>query len=252
MGVSGRENPRDRRLRPRDMPSGNDAAGSRRSASISPCEEGARPISGAALGVESFNTDLLLQMSDENQLRGEVTRLLKELHAGNRAAEDALFAVVYDELHRLAVGAMNAERRNHTLQPTALVHEVYVRVLGGQVSEFQNRTHFVRVAARAMRRVLVDHARKRLAARRGGNPIQVEIDDIPIAADAHIDDILALEQALSRLEKLDPQQGKVVELRYFAGLTEQETAVALGVSARTVQREYKTAKAWLYGEMTRR
>lgn len=185
-------------------------------------------------------------------LRGDVTRLLNEIRDGNGTAESELFAIIYGELHRMAVRFMRSERPGHTLQPTALVHEAYLRILGESAPEWQNRAHFLAVGAQAMRRILLDHARKRSAAKRGGDPLRVELAESLVPGGEPGDDIIALEEALLRLEKWDPRLGRIVELRFFAGLTDEEAALVLGVSTRTVQRDWSTAKAWLYSEMTKR
>ena len=183
---------------------------------------------------------------------GEVTRLLERASSGDAAARATLFDVLYRELRRLAEAAMRAERANHTLQPTALVHEAYLRLAGAH-GRFESRAHFLDVAASAMRRVLVDHARGRNAHKRGRGATLVTLDDLedlpqPAAEDV---DLVVLDDALSRLAALDARQGQIVELRFFGGLSVEETAAVLGVSERTIKREWQMSRAWLRREMSR-
>jgi len=167
---------------------------------------------------------------------GEVTRLLEQASAGNADARATLFDVLYRELRRLAEAAMRAERVNHTLQPTALVHEAFLRLASDQ-GRFESRAHFLGVAAGAMRRVLVDHARGRNAQKRGRGATLVtvqDLDDLPQPAATEDLDLVVLDDALSRLTVLDARQGQIVELRFFGGLSVEETAAVVGVSERTV------------------
>jgi RNA polymerase sigma-70 factor, ECF subfamily len=183
---------------------------------------------------------------------GEVTRLLEQASAGDTAARATLFDVLYRELRRLAEGAMRAERANHTLQPTALVHEAFLRLAGNQ-GRFESRAHFLGVAASAMRRVLVDHARGRNAQKRGSGATLVtvsDLDDLPQPTGQDID-LIALDDALSRLIALDARQAQIVELRFFGGLSVEETAAVVGVSERTVKREWQVSRAWLRREIAR-
>jgi RNA polymerase sigma factor (TIGR02999 family) len=184
---------------------------------------------------------------------GTFTRLLDDVSAGDEAAAAALFALVYEELRRLAATALRGERRDHTLQPTALVHEAYLRLGDEPQARWENRAHFVAVAARAMRRVLVDHARARKAQKRGSGGARVSLEDIDLVAPAPNSDLdlVLLDQALARLSLIDPRQGRMVELRFFGGLTVDETAALLGTSARTVKRDWRMARAWLKREMAR-
>lgn len=185
----------------------------------------------------------------EKQSGQEVTALLKEWGAGDRGALERLMPLVYDELRRLAASQLRAERGNHTLQPTALVHEAYLRLVGQRSVSWANRAHFFGIAAQMMRRVLVDHARKRQAAKR--NPGTVHVD-LAASAEGKADrapELLALDDALTELEKLDPRQAKVVELRFFGGLSVEETAEVAGISTATVKREWKTARAFLRHEI---
>ena len=184
---------------------------------------------------------------------GEVTRLLEQASAGNADARATLFDVLYRELRRLAEAAMRAERANHTLQPTALVHEAFLRLASDQ-GRFESRAHFLGVAAGAMRRVLVDHARGRNAQKRGRGATLVtvqDLDDLPQPAATEDLDLVVLDDALSRLTVLDARQGQIVELRFFGGLSVEETAAVVGVSERTEKREWQISRAWLRREIAR-
>lgn len=176
----------------------------------------------------------------------EVSRLLHSWRAGDGDALDRLIPLVHDELRRMAEVCMRGERAGHTLQPTALVHEAYLRLIGAEVA-WQDRAHFFAVAATTMRRVLVDHARAKGRAKRDGRPVSLE-ESILIAPD-RADDLLVVDDALDRLEEHDARAAKVVELHYFGGLTYEETAEALGVSAATVDRDLRFARAWLHREL---
>jgi len=180
---------------------------------------------------------------------GDVTRLLIELRNGNREAESELMSLVYSELRRIASSCMRRERRDHTLQPTELVSEAYLRLVGQSDKDWQSRAHFYAVAAQVMRRVLVDYARARNAGKRGADVKKINIDDIQVAFDIRSEELLDLDEALSRLAEWDPRQSRVVELRMFGGLSEEEIADVLNVSSRTVKRDWRLARAWLYGEM---
>jgi RNA polymerase sigma-70 factor (ECF subfamily) len=183
---------------------------------------------------------------------GDVTVLLAEMKRGNREALPKLIPLVYHELKRLAAHFLHAEREGHTLQPTALVHEAYLR-LAGQTAPWHNRAQFMGVAAQLMRRILVDYARQRVAAKRGGGQIPAEIEACEIAGGAgQSEEMLAVDEALAGLAKLDPQQAQVVEMRYFCGMTVEETAEALAIAPRTVKREWAMAKAWLRVEISSR
>jgi RNA polymerase sigma factor (TIGR02999 family) len=176
----------------------------------------------------------------------EVTRLLIEWSEGNQKALDHLIPLVYDELRSLAESYLRQERSDHTLQPTALIHEAFFKLIDQRHVQWQNRAHFFGIAARVMRRILVDHARHRSAAKRPPMESHLSIDDVDVVSDTPDVDVLALDQALGRLAAMDPQQERIVEMRFFAGLTVEETAVALNVSTTTVKREWSLAKAWLY------
>jgi RNA polymerase sigma factor (TIGR02999 family) len=176
----------------------------------------------------------------------DVTQLLLDWSKGDRAALDQLMPLVYDELRRLANSYLRRERPDHTLQPTALVHEAYLRLIDQQTVQWQNRAHFFGIAAQTMRRILVDHARYHAREKRLSVSQKVSLDDAIIAAHPPDIDVLALDSALNQLADLDPQQANVVELRCFGGLTVEETAEVLGVSPATVKRDWSMAKAWLY------
>lgn len=179
-------------------------------------------------------------------MSGSVSQLLIDWRSGNRAALDQLIPLVHAELHRMAEECLRGERPGHTLQPTALVNEAYLRLIGASVA-WQDRAHFFAVSATTMRRVLVDHARARGRLKRAGRPVSLE-DSLIIAAD-RADDFLVVNDALDRLEQQDARAARVVELHYFGGLTYEEAAEALGVSAATVDRDLRFARAWLHREL---
>lgn len=174
-----------------------------------------------------------------------VTNLLLAWGGGDAAAFDRLVPIVYDELHRQAERFLRSESPGHTLQTTALVHEAYLRLVDQREAHWQNRAQFFGIAGQLMRRILVDHARAHRAAKRGGNAVQVTLDESAVETSGADVDLLALDDALTRLAVLDAQQAKVVELRYFTGLGIEETAEALGISPATVKREWAMARAWL-------
>lgn len=183
---------------------------------------------------------------------GEVTRLLAELSKSNPEAEARLIPLVYEHLHRLAASYMRGERPDHTLQATGLVNEAYLRLVSQHATEWRDRTHFFGIAARLMRQILVEHARARHAAKRGGaGPLFVPLGDEQDVFSARSRELVELDDALQCLEQLDPQQARIVELRFFGGLTVEETAEALGISPRTVKRDWAIARAWLHGELCR-
>ena len=179
----------------------------------------------------------------------DVTTLLGDWSRGNETALNQLLPLVYAELRRVAARQLRKERANHTLQPTALVHEVYMRLADQRRVDWQNRTHFFGVAARVMRRILVDHARRHGASKRGDGVRCVLIDEAKDIAASHEMPVLALDHALHRLEKVDAELAKIVELRAFGGLTIEEAANVLGVSPSTAKRDWRTAKAWLNREL---
>jgi RNA polymerase sigma factor (TIGR02999 family) len=178
------------------------------------------------------------------------SRLLRAWGRGDLQARDELVPVVYRELRRRAGAYLRRERPDHTLQPTALVHEAYVRLMGQERVAWQNRAHFFAIAAQMMRRVLIDHAREHQAAKRPGAAVKVVLDDRAGATEPRHCELMALDQALVELARIDPRQGQIMELRYFGGLSEQEVAAVLSISRATVTREWHTARAWLYRRMT--
>jgi RNA polymerase sigma-70 factor, ECF subfamily len=181
---------------------------------------------------------------------GPVTQLLVRVQAGDSGALDRLLPLVYDELQRLARRHIRKERRNHTLQSTALVHEAYLRLVGQAPSALQTRTHFFAVAANLMREILVDHARRHKSAKRGGGAYRVTLDDALEQAPQADLDLVALDEALLALARVDPAKARLVELRYFGGLTIEESAAVLGLSLATVKRHWSLARAWLYREIS--
>ena len=187
-------------------------------------------------------------MPEPSNAKG-VTELLRELGAGKDGAEEALLSLIYDELHALARLFMGRERVGHTLQTTALVHEAYLRLYGSNQENWESKAHYMRLAARAMRRVLIDHARRRNSQKRGGDHHRTSLSSAVAIENQDPIDLLALDQALSKLSDLDPRLGQVVELRYFCGLTVEETAEVLGASPRTVKSDWRMARAWLKQEL---
>lgn len=181
----------------------------------------------------------------------DVTQLLVEASQGDRGAVDALLPHVYKELRRLAGGYMKREREGHTLDATGLVHEAYMKLVDQSRVEWQNRSHFFGIAATAMRRILVDHARARQADKRGGGVEHAEIVDDLVASDERGDELIAVDEALERLAAWDPVKSRVIELRFFGGLSIEECAEVMEVSVATVNRHWRMAKAWLHGELTR-
>jgi RNA polymerase sigma-70 factor (ECF subfamily) len=180
----------------------------------------------------------------------EITLWLQEWSVGKAEALEALMPAVYDELHRQAARYLRRERIGHTLQPTALINEVYLKLIDQQHVNWQNRAHFFGIAAQAMRRILVDHAKSRHRDKRGGNAenLALEAADFAISNSKSVD-LIALDEALNRLAELDDRQARIVELRFFSGLSVEETAEALGISPATVKNDWRTAKAWLFREI---
>ena len=179
-----------------------------------------------------------------------VSGLLRAWGRGDLGARDELLPLVYGELRRRAAGYLRRERQDHTLQPTALVHEVYLRLMGEARVPWQDRAHFYRVAAQMMRRILVDHARAHKAAKRPRSAFRVDLNDQIAGKEPRGVDLLSLDQALTDLTTFDPRMAQIVELRYFGGLSEQELAKVLSISRSTVTREWQTARTWLYRRMT--
>jgi RNA polymerase sigma factor (TIGR02999 family) len=188
------------------------------------------------------------RMSGEAQ--DEVTQILNDWSGGDAKAQERLMPFVYDELRRLARSFLFQERGDHTLQPTALVHEAYVRLVDQTRVNWQNRSHFYGVASRMMRRVLVDHARAHAAEKRGGGAIRLSIDDVQVPLEQRAADFVALDEALEKLSQFDERKGKIVEMRFFGGLNDEEIAEVLGVTTRTVLRDWKKARLWLYRELS--
>lgn len=181
----------------------------------------------------------------ENSDPQQVTTLLLQWREGDADAGNRLLKTVYSELRRLAAHYMRQERADHTLQATALVHEMYLRLVASGPVNWQNRAHFFAVAAQQLRRILVNHARDRQAGKRGGKQVKLALTDVNGLAEPRNEDLLLIDEALRELEKLDPRSAQVVELRFFGGLTEAEAAEALGVSLATVKRDWEFARAWL-------
>jgi RNA polymerase sigma-70 factor, ECF subfamily len=184
-------------------------------------------------------------MENEN---GEVTQLLRAMAAGDSAAADKLLPIVYGELHRLARAYMRRERPDHTLQATALINEAYLRLAHEDI-DWNSRQHFIGIAANVMRRVLVDYARTHKAEQRGGGMKRVEMEDSFAITTEKLDEVVVLDEALNALESLHPRQGKVVELRYFGGLSLDQIALFLGISPRSVKRDWSLARIWLFREL---
>jgi RNA polymerase sigma factor (TIGR02999 family) len=188
-------------------------------------------------------------MSDR-QCDPDVTRLLQQWQAGDAQAMERLLPLVYDELRGVARARLRNERADHTLQPTALVHEAYVRLVGQRQSPPQNRVHLFAIAARLMREILVDHARRKAADKRGGTAAMLTLDDAIPAPQAATVDLLALDEALTELHTFDSRLSRVVEMKFFAGLNINEMAEAVGVSTATIERDWTVAKAWLHQRLS--
>lgn len=190
-------------------------------------------------------------MSQPGSVKHTITRMLQEWSGGRREVIDDLMPLVYDELHRQAKRYLRRERPGHTLQTTALIHEAYLKLIDQRNVAWESRTHFYAIAAQAMRRILVDHARTQKREKRGGDNIAVPLDEaLQIAAkDEKTVDLIALDEALTRLAERDERQARVVELRYFADLSLEETAAALGISRATAALDWSMAKAWLFREL---
>jgi RNA polymerase sigma factor (TIGR02999 family) len=180
---------------------------------------------------------------------GDVTRALNLLSQGSKDAEAQLIEIVYEELKRIAARHLRREPAGHTLQPTALVHEAYFRLIGKTDITWENRAHFFATAATVMRNILVDHARASRAQKRGSGAVQVDLGEVIGASDSRIEEILAVDQVLDRLNDLSPRQRTIVEMRFYGGLTEEEIGAVLHLGSRTIRREWAVAKAWLHAEM---
>ena len=179
----------------------------------------------------------------------DLTRILKDARAGHADATEELAALLYGELREIARREMADERADHTLQPTALVHEAYLRLFGGENPSFENREQFFAAAATTIRRVLVDHARQRAREKRGGDRNRLPLEDVQPEAPIAPEGLLALDEALARLARFDPLKARIVELRFFAGMKVEELARVLGTSESTIRREWRAARAWLRGEL---
>lgn len=180
----------------------------------------------------------------------EVTQLLVSWSDGDKKALDKLLPLIYQSLQKIARQHLNRERASHTLQTTALVHEAYLKLIDQNSVHWQNRSHFFAIASQAMRRILLDHARRQIAEKRGGAENKISLEEIDAASVNPDENLIALDDALNELEKFDPQQSRIVELRYFGGLTVEETSEVLKISPRTVHREWAMARAWLYRTLT--
>jgi RNA polymerase sigma factor (TIGR02999 family) len=179
----------------------------------------------------------------------EVSRLLAECSSGNQGAFEQLLPLVYDELHRLAAKYMSRERAGHTLQTTALVNEAYLRLADQKSARWKDRAHFFAVASKVMRQILIDHARTHARAKRGGGGTRISLDEVAVISKERAADLLELDEALRKLAEMDQRKSEVVELRFFGGLTIEEAAEVLKVTAKTVTRDWTMARAWLYREM---
>lgn len=182
----------------------------------------------------------------------EITQILHDWNAGNEEARDRLLPFVYDQLRRQAGIMMSRERSNHTLQPTALVHEAFIKLSKDSGIEWKDRSHFYGIASNMMRQILIQHARHHAAEKRGGNPVHFSIYDLQIPVEERSNSIIALDEALERLAELDAQQASVVEMRFFGGFNNEEIAESLGISIRTVVRIWQAAKFWLYRELNQK
>ena len=192
-------------------------------------------------------------MGPDAEEKPEISRVLQEWSSGQPEASDKLMTLVYDELRRQAVRYLRRERHGHTLQPTALIHETYLKLLNQRDVDWQNRAHFFGVAAQAMKRILIDHAKARHREKRGGAAENLPLDEarFVISSEKSVD-LIALDEALTRLGSFDPRQANIVDLKYFAGLSIEDIAETLNISPATVKREWNSAKAWLFHEITRR
>jgi len=187
-----------------------------------------------------------LSGSQMDQPSQSVTHLLLAWRNGNKEALDQLIPLVHSELHRIAARQMKNERRGHTLQTTALLNEAYEKLVEHQDLQWQNRSHFFAIAAQIMRRILIDHARKRLRMKRSGGLQKISLDEVALVSEPRAEELIALDNALSKLAKFDPQKSRIVEFKFFGGLTMEEIAELEQVSTKTIQREWRAAKAWLY------
>jgi RNA polymerase sigma factor (TIGR02999 family) len=193
-----------------------------------------------------FSTGTFFMSSTEH----DITQLLRDWSKGHQNAFDELLPIIYNELRHVAHNYLRRERDDHTLQTTALVHEAYLKLIDQKQVQWQNRAHFFAIAAQAMRRILIDNARRHAAVKRGEAPEKLSLEDVESISIGKDETLLALDEALQELEKIDPQQSRVIELRYFGGLTIEETAEVMNLSSATVKREWAMARAWLYKKIT--
>ena len=209
--------------------------------------------SGTILAVTELQPTVCILHSrvSETNPQGEVTRLLAEWSSGDQSALNKMMPLVYAELHRIAQRAWSQQSHNNTLQPTALINEAYLKLANAENVSFQDRCHFFAVACKAMRQILVNHAKSRLSDKRGGGVANVSLDDVQPVVHQEAAEIVALNEALEALHAVDPRKSMVVEMRYFGGLSIEETAEAMGVSVRTVIRDWRLARSWLIREMNR-
>ncbi|HMP79110.1 MAG TPA: sigma-70 family RNA polymerase sigma factor [Pirellulaceae bacterium] len=180
-----------------------------------------------------------------NENTASITALLQAAASGQRQDVDALMGAIYDDLHRLAAKHLRAERPDHTLQPTALVHEAYLKLIDQRATSWRDRNHFFAIAARVIRRILVDHARARQAVKRGAGNERIPLEDVEVAVPTDSVDLVALDEALEELQRLDERQAKIVELRFFGGMSLDEIAETLEIGRRSIDRHWAAAKAWL-------
>ncbi len=200
----------------------------------------------AGFVIPAAPSDIITKHEGMESHRGIITELLDRLGDGDRSAEEDLLPQVYLELHRLATARMRSERQGHTLQATALVHEAYLRLCRSREITWQDRTHFFRMAGRLMRRILVDYARQRDAAKRLGGTVMVPLDEAICISNEDLATALTMDEVLRDFAEVSPRQAQVVEMRFFAGMTEDEIALALGVTVRTIRRDWLMARAWLH------
>ncbi len=186
-----------------------------------------------------------------DKIQHEVTQILHDWNSGDGDAPARLMPFVYDELRRQARNYLSQERGSHTLQPTALVHEAYLRLVDQTRISWQNRAHFYGMAANMMRRILVDHARAHATEKRGGRAVRLSLEDVQIPLEQRAADFVALDEALEELAKFDERKARIVEMRFFGGLNDEEIAEVLGITSRTVWRDWKTARLWLFRELSK-
>jgi|SRR5271165_4658 len=187
--------------------------------------------------------------SQHSSSSSTIGHLLESVRKGDADAAFTLMPLLYNELHRLAMHYMRNERPGHTLQATALVNEAYLKLIDQREANWESRAHFIAVAAQVMRNVLIDHARGRQRVKRGGLQQKVQLEDVVLISEEQTDDLIALDTAMKRLEEIDARQSRIVELRYFGGLTVEQTAEVLGISPKTVKRDWSVARAWLHREL---